>query len=317
MKRAALALGLLGLLVLGGLGLHHRDVLPLPLSVTPSDAAVIVVLVVLTVVLSGARWVLQLRELRIQFPLRRAAKVVLTSHLASMMTVLRLGQLLRAGYLRHRCNVRFSIGASATVVDGLLSAYMKVIAVALFALQRLGENASRIGDLGFLESIAIAFAPVAIAGIFRSEAMLHLLGDLVLAGRGSRSQFLYSTKEQLGPRILGALAVEAAVVFGQALQVLLISGAMGCPVDPWFALALTAVPALASLAPLGGLGFREAGFVAAFVLYGMSAAQGFWFGLGWIALREVPMVLLGLLAWWRYPPPKGAAGDWREEAGLE
>lgn len=283
-------------------------------SADPWLLAVALLLNVANIHLKVVRWDVILRARDIRYPRRRAWAAFMTSLYVGLLTPGRVGDVLRAQYLRHDLGVPYAEGIASVVVDRLCDLYVLAAFVA-------------VGVVRYAPVLAGSLAVVTWAGV-----LLTVLGPLVLLVPGVAERALGRVFARLSPDDQGAgfarflAAVRAnvgrpllltipltVVTFGiNYVQGWLIAHAMGLPMSFLDATCLLSIASLLGLLPISvsGVGVRELFFSLAFPMLGFDPTAGVVFGLLVFFVIYLVIVGIGFVSWQISPPPSApAAGE--------
>lgn len=273
------------------------------------------------VLIKAFRWHRMVRQLQIPVAMGVSVSAFLSGALYGMLTVGRLGELLRVEALLDKCPSRARALATC-IVDRLLDV--------LF-----------LGVVALVGSAAALGLPLTIAGLVATAIGLwglRRISDLLRARRSAKAASS-AADEPAKPKWLSNKWVSKLVlgstelmfvtsdmvttvhafenVFWTALSwsgyfaaVIALTSGLGCDV-PWFAtIAVAAVAAISAALPISfqGVGTREAAFALAFAPYGMTVTQAVTLSFSLLALFyvvTVPMGVVGVV--WRRSQQKAEA----------
>lgn len=247
------------------------------------------------------RWRRLLAERGIEYDRRRARVAFLSSSYAGFFTPGRVGDVLRAEYLRRDRGTPFSEGVLSVVVDRVcdVAALGVAVALSLFHLRdALTPQIARIG-WGLVAAAGVGSALFVAMSIRRVRAPEPSAGGKVSLGG------LLSRLTSFSPRALAAPMALTAVTFGITfLQGYLLARAIGVSLSFADVSALLSAATFLGLLPItvSGVGVREALFAAVLPARGFSADSGVALGLLVFAVIYVGIALIGLVAWIARPP---------------
>lgn len=273
------------------------------------------------VLIKALRWHRMVRQLQIPVAMGVSVSAFLSGALYGMLTVGRLGELLRVEALLDKCPSRARALATC-IVDRLLDV--------LF-----------LGVVALVGSVTSLGVPLTLAGLVATAVGLWGLRQVsdVLRARRSAKAVTGGADETPKPRWLANKWVGKLVsgstelmfvtsdmvttvhafenVFWTALSwsgyfaaVIALTAGLGCDV-PWLAtIAVAAVAAISAALPISfqGVGTREAAFALAFAPYGMTVTQAVTLSFSLLALFyvvTVPMGVVGVV--WRRTQQKAEA----------
>lgn len=266
-----------------------------------------VLLNIVNIHLKVIRWDVILRTRGIRYPRRRAWSSFLNSLYVGLLTPGRVGDLLRAQYLRHDLGVPYAEGVASVVVDRLCDLYVlaafvavgvvryaPVIVGSLAVVTWAGVAATVLGPL-------LLFVPGVAEALFR-RVFARFLPD----GHGAGlTLFLEAVRANVGRSLLLTIPLTVLTFVVNYAQGWLIAHAMGLPMTLIDATCLLAIASLLGLLPISisGVGVREMFFSLAFPLLGFTADAGVGFGLLVFFVIYLVIVLVGFVAWQIAPPP--------------
>jgi glycosyltransferase 2 family protein len=285
----------------------RREMLRVVLAASPVPLLVAVALNVVNIHLKVVRWDVILRTRGIHYPQRRAWASFLTSLYVGLLTPGRLGDVLRAQYLRHDLGVPYAEGIASVVVDRLCDLWVLAAFVAV--------GISRYAPVLDPRLTAVTWAGVAVTAIGPFFLLVPGVAEPVLTraftklspekGGASVARFLEAVRANVGRPLLVTLpltAVTFGVNYGQGW---LIAHAMGLPMSLYDATCLLAIASLLGLLPISvsGVGVREGFFSLAFPMLGFAPADGVAFGLLVFFVVYLVIAGIGFVSWQISPPP--------------
>jgi hypothetical protein len=243
----------------------------------------------------------------IRYGARRAWVSFLTSLYLGLLTPGRIGDLLRAQYLRHDLDIPYAEGVASVVVDRLCDLYVLVVFVAVGCVRYapvLGGRLAWVTSAGVaattLGPLVLLVPGVAEAFLGRAFARLSLDG-----GDAGFARFLTAVRANVGRPLLFTLPLTFATFAVNYLQGWLIARAIGVPLTLLDATCLLAIASLLGLLPISvsGVGVRELFFSLAFPMLGFTPAGGVTFGLLVFFVIYLAIVAIGFVMWQIAPPP--------------
>ena len=266
---------------------------------------------VINIHLKVVRWQVILRVRGIHYGTRRAWAAFLTSLYLGMLTPGRVGDVLRARYLKHDLDVPYAEGVASVVVDRLCDLYVLVVFVAVGGV-RFGPVL--VGGLAWvtwagvaataLGPLVLVIPGVAEAVLGRAFAKLSPEG-----GAAALARFLDAVRANVGPALWITIPLTVLTFVVNYLQGWWIAHAIGLPMTFFDATCLLAIASLLGLLPISvsGIGVRELFFSLAFPMLGFAASAGVTFGLLVFVVIYLVIVAVGFVSWQVAPPPSGSA----------
>ncbi len=265
---------------------------------------------VLNIHLKVVRWQAILRVRGIHYGTGRAWMAFLTSLYLGMLTPGRVGDVLRAQYLRHDLGVPYAEGMASVVVDRLCDLYVLVVFVAVGGVRYAPVLVGGLAWVMWAGVAATALGPLVLFVPGVAEAVLgRAFARLSPDGAGAGlATFLAAVRAQIGRPLLFTLPVTVATFVVNYFQGWLIARAIGLPMTLLDATCLLAIASLLGLLPISisGVGVRELFFSLAFPMLGFTAAAGVTFGLLVFFVIYLVIVAIGLVSWQVAPPPSAA-----------
>ena len=272
---------------------------------------VAVLLNVVNIHLKVVRWDVILRTRGIHYPRRRAWGAFLTALYVGLLTPGRVGDVLRAQYLRHDLDVPYAEGLASVVVDRLCDLYVLVAFVAVGVVRYAPVIAGRLAVVTWAGVLAIALGPLlllvpGVAERVLGRAFVKLSPGGEVAGL---TRFLEAIRASVGRPLLITMPLTVATFVINYVQGWLIAHAMGLPMTFFDATCLLAIASLLGLLPISvsGVGVRELFFSLAFPLLGFASADGVVFGLLVFFVIYLIIVAVGFVSWQISPPPSAPA----------
>lgn len=278
-------------------------------SLWPLLAAVLLNLV--NIHLKIVRWDVILRTRGIHYPRRRAWGAFLTSLYVGLLTPGRVGDLLRAQYLRHDLDVPYAEGVASVVVDRLCDLYVLVAFVAVGVVRYAPVIAGRLAVVTWVGVAATALGPLVLLVPGVAERLLgRVYVRLVPGGEvAGLTRFLAAIRASVGRPLLLTMPLTVLTFGVNYLQGWLIARALGLPMTFFDATCLLAIASLLGLLPISvsGVGVRELFFSLAFPLLGFTPDDGIVFGLLVFFVIYLIIVAVGFVSWQISPPPSAPA----------
>ncbi len=261
---------------------------------------------VLNIHLKVVRWQAILRVRGITYGTGRAWVSFLTSLYLGMLTPGRVGDVLRARYLRHDLGVPYSEGIASVVVDRLCDLYVLVVFVAVGAVRYAPVLRGGLAWITWAGVAATALGPLVLLVPGVAEGVLgRAFARLSPEGSSGLARFLEAVRANVGRPLLFTLPLTVATFFVNYVQGWLIARAIGLPMTFLDATCLLAIASLLGLLPISvsGVGVRELFFSLAFPMLGFAAADGVTFGLLVFFVIYLVIVAIGFVSWQVAPPP--------------
>ncbi len=252
------------------------------------------------------RWLALLGTRGIRYPLRRARAAYYASMYVGMLTPGRIGDALRAQYLRADVDAPYAEGLATIVMDRVCDLYVLAVFVA-FGVVRYGAALG--GELGRVLwwSLALVVAGplvLLVPGVAERFASLAFRA-FAFDQSASFEQFLAAMRANAGRSLLITVPLTFLAFLVNYLQGYLLARALHLDMPFADAVCLLAIASLLGLLPvsISGLGVREALFVQIFPFLGHSAEAGLGFGLLVFAAMYLALVACGFVAYQLSPPP--------------
>lgn len=278
----------------------------------PVRVGAAMLLMLALVELKVLRWRWLLEAAGIQYARGPAWRTFLASAYVGTITPGRVGDALRAQYLRDERGVGHAEGMGSVVMDRLLDLYVlgAFVGVAMVRFGAAMNDTIRIATFAALGGILIAPAILGVPGV--AEAVFGRLfrAFLPASGPAAFERFLQSFRQTLRPRVMVATLVLTVLAFGVTyLQAYLLSEAIGLSLPLSDVIGLLAIASLLGLLPISvsGVGVRELFFAAAFPLLGHTPDEGVGFGLLVFGALYLVAALLGFVVFQLRPPGSTAA----------
>lgn len=242
----------------------------------------------------------------------RAYGSFLSSSYLGLLTPGRVGDVLRAQYLRHDLGMPYSEGLAFIVVDRLCDVYVLLAFVAV-GISRF--SAALVGDLAIIAWAGVALTALGPLLLFVpqiAEPVTRLIYKKLpgAAAFGGFEVFLAALKKQ-SPGKLVIAVLWTTLAFGvNYAQGYLVAGALHLDISLFDVVCLLAVASLLGLLPISvsGVGVRELFFSLVFPLLGLPKDAGVVYGLGVFFVIYLASVAMGFVSWHVAPPPV-SAGD--------
>ncbi|MEJ7730215.1 MAG: lysylphosphatidylglycerol synthase transmembrane domain-containing protein [Polyangiaceae bacterium] len=271
------------------------------------------------------RWQALLRARRLDYPTSRAWTSFMSSAYLGMVTPGRVGDAVRAQYLRHDLGLDYSKGLAIVLVDRLCDLYVLALFVAV-GMARFGAVIA--GSLAWLLWLGVALTVVGPAVLLvpgLAEGLTHRAWaklrpgraavnpdpgseDGAEAGAGGLASFLETLRALVSVRLAWPLAITVVAFAVNYLQGWLLASAIGLHFGFVDVLSLMAIASMLSLLPvsISGVGVRELFFALAFPVLGATPEAGVSYGLLVFASMHVVVAAAGFVSWMVAPPPVGA-----------
>ena len=288
-------------------------------SAAPWPIALAVVLNLVNIHLKVIRWEVLLRTRGIRYPRRRAWASFLTSLYVGMLTPGRVGDVLRAQYLKHDLGVPYSEGLASVVMDRLCDLYVLVAFVAV-GVVRYGEVVvGRLAIVTWAGVAATALLPLVLLVPGVAERLLGRVYAKLSPGGDTAGfrRFLEALRANGGRSLMVTIPLTIATFLVNYAQGWLVARALGLPMAFFDAVCLVAIASLLGLLPISisGVGVRELFFSLAFPVLGFRPEAGVSFGLLLFVVIYLVIVGIGFVAWLVSPPPSRATSAPRLTSG--
>jgi uncharacterized membrane protein YbhN (UPF0104 family) len=278
----------------------------------PGWVALAVALTFANLHLKVLRWRGLVGSLGARLSLGRSWTVYLASSYVGLLTPGRVGDALRARYLKEDTGLGHAVGLGAVVVDRLCDLWVLGLFSAL-ALLRWGPLLqTSLGALGWLSLGLVAAGPLLLsrgdaASWLEDRPPGFLRALLPSALQQGLAEFLRSLSKQRSYALRGGLGLTLGATSLNYLQGWLLARALGVPLSLADAAGLLAVVSLLGLLPVSvaGLGLREVFLSLAFPALGFEASAGLSFGLLVFGVLNLSVLGPGFVAFQRCPPPLG------------
>lgn len=272
------------------------------------------------------RWQALLRERGLDYPTGRAWTSFMSSAYLGMVTPGRVGDALRAQYLRHDIGLEYPRGLAIVLVDRLCDLYVLLLFVAV-GMVRFGSViggtlawALWLGVVGtilgpsllLLPGLADKLGRRAWSALRAMRAPSKVAGgdgvaadDAAAGGAAGFDAFLETLRAMVSVRLAWPLAITAVAFAVNYLQAWLLASAIGLSFGFVDVLSLMAIASMLSLLPVSvsGVGVRELFFALAFPMLRASPEAGVSYGLLVFATMHVVVAIAGFVSWQVAPPP--------------
>jgi uncharacterized membrane protein YbhN (UPF0104 family) len=298
---------------------HRAEMLAVLANADAWPVALAILLNVVNVHAKVLRWGALLEARGIRYPRSRQYAAFLSSLFVGMLTPGRVGDVLRAQYLRRDLGVAYAEGLASVVVDRICDLYVLVVFAAL-GVVRYGSVVA--GDLATLAWAAVAatmLGPLVLLVPGVAEALFVRAYRRFGGGGDSLAHFLDACRAQAGRSLARTvpLTVLAFVVnYGQAW---LMARALGLELSFYDVMCLMAIASLLALLPISvsGVGVRELFLSLAFPALGYSAEAGVGFGLLFFAVNHLVLIAAGFVSFQVAPPPTEAGTSLDSPKGVQ
>jgi uncharacterized membrane protein YbhN (UPF0104 family) len=281
--------------------------------------ALAVLLNVVNIHLKVIRWQVILRARGIAYGTKRAWASFLTSLYLGMLTPGRVGDVLRAQYLKHEVGAPYAEGVASVVVDRLCDLYVLAVFVAVGAVRYAPVLAGSLAYVTWAGVAATVLGPLlllvpGVAEAVLGRAFAKLSPD---GGGGGFTRFLEATRANVGRPLLFTIPLTVFTFAVNYAQGWLIAHAIGLDMSLLDATCLLAIASLLGLLPISvsGVGVRELFFSLAFPMIGFSATDGVTFGLVVFFVIYLVIAGIGFVSWQIAPPPSAPSGEGLTSAG--
>lgn len=283
------------------------------LAASPLPLAVAVLLNLVNIHLKVIRWDVILRTRGIRYPRRRAWASFMTSLYVGLLTPGRVGDVLRAQYLKHDLDVPYAEGVASVVVDRLCDLYVLAAFVAVGVVRYAEVIVGGLRVVTWAGVAATVLGPLLLLVPGVAEAVLGRAFKKLSPGGevDGFTRFLAAVRANVGRPLLLTLPLTVATFIVNYAQGWLIARAVGLPMTFLDATCLLAIASLLGLLPISvsGVGVRELFFALAFPLLGFTADDGVGFGLLVFFVIYLVIVLVGFVSWQISPPPAARASE--------
>jgi len=281
----------------------------------PVKLALAPVLVAAIMAVRGVRWRVIMRGVGIDCPLRRATAVWAIGFFASAVTPAKVGDAVRAFYVREDARVGFGQAFLTVFVDRLWDLGF-VLASGLVTVLIFSRRYVSLPSGWIVVGVAVVIAALAYA-LTRRDLMRRLLRPMfeALVPPRYKDQFAlsfhtfydslraYGRGGNHGSVLLLTLACWALIFF-LAYHV---AATLGVPVHLGYVFLIMPIVTLVELVPVSvsGLGTRDAVVIYFFSFVGVDSAQAVGFSVAYVLIGTYLTALVGFLLWLRHPVPLG------------
>ncbi|MGB8331169.1 MAG: lysylphosphatidylglycerol synthase transmembrane domain-containing protein [Polyangiales bacterium] len=269
----------------------------------------LVVAVLLTVVAIHTklwRWRDLLGSADVRLSVTQAYRAFLPSLYLGLVTPGRVGDALRIQYLKRDHAVGYAEGLAVSIMDRLCDVYVLLGFVTLGVMHLARSVSGPLAQMTWVAVAVIAIAPALlfVGGIAEPAAQwLYRRFSDGETHEGLRV-FFVALRRQVGLGLVGPVMATVLGFLANYVQAWLVALAFGIDLSFIDVAALVAISSLLSLLPVSvsGIGVRESFFALVFPALGSGETLGIAFGLGVFAVIYVPTLLVGFIAWLRWPP---------------
>ncbi|MCK6588044.1 MAG: flippase-like domain-containing protein [Polyangiaceae bacterium] len=260
------------------------------------------------------RWRLLLRSQGRTYSVGRAWVAYLSSSSVGMLTPGRVGDALRAQYLRHDLGVSYSEGLASVVMDRVCDLYVLaafvVVGVYRFSAVVVGELAW----IAWVGLFATVLAPLSLLVPGIAEAVVRRVYARALGSgmeAGGLAKFLEALRGLVRRPLAAAGAMTAAAFLVNYAQGFLLARALHLTISFFDMVCLMAIASLLGLIPISvsGVGVREVLFALVFPALGYGVEAGVGLGLLIFAAMYLAPIAAGFVSFQMAPPPSGPPGE--------
>lgn len=267
------------------------------------------------------RWDVLLRTQGIRYPQRRAWGAYLGSAYVALVTPGRVGDALRAQYLRHDRGVGYADGLASVVMDRLCDLYVLVVIVALGVVRFSSILVGQLAWAAWGTVIATILGPLVLLIPGLAERVLGKAYAKLASARFGKGpapapapeaegatgleRFLAALRCHVGRGLLLTIPLTVGAFMVNYAQAWLLARAVHLDLSFFDLMCLLSIASLLGLLPISmsGVGVREVFFALAFPVLGYTAEQGVSFGLLVFAVLYLVLVVVGFVSWQVAPPP--------------
>jgi hypothetical protein len=281
--------------------LASADLAPLALAVALNAA---------NLGLKVERWRVLLRAQGRSYAAGRAWVAYLSSSYVGMLTPGRVGDALRAQYLRHDLGVGYAEGLASVVMDRVCDLYVLVGFVVVGVYRFSGVLAGEVAWVAWLAVLFTVFAPLSLLVPGIAEAAVGRVYAKVAGDReeaGGLARFLEALRGLVRRPLLGAAAMTVGAFLVNYAQGWLLARALHLDISFIDMMCLMAIASLLGLIPISvsGVGVREVLFALVFPVLGYGVEAGVGLGLLVFAVMYLAPIAAGFVSWQIAPPPSG------------
>lgn len=276
-------------------------------SAAPAPLLLAVLLNLVNIHLKVIRWDVILRTRDIHYPRRRAWSSFMTSLYVGLLTPGRVGDVLRAQYLKHDLGVPYAEGIASVVVDRLCDLYVLAAFVAIGVVRYAPVIVGGLAVVTWAGVAATVLGPLILLIPGVAEKLLGRAFERFAPAEEGEGfdRFLAAVRANVGRPLLLTIPLTVLTFVINYAQGWLIARAVGLPMSFLDATCLLAIASLLGLLPISvsGVGVRELFFALAFPLIGFTADDGVGFGLLVFFVIYLVIVFVGFVSWQIAPPP--------------
>lgn len=261
-------------------------------------------LIIPSLFLKAYRWRYLLKLQRITYPIRDSFLSYLGSVYAGMVTPGRIGEALRAVYLKKEKGIQLSKGLASVAFDRLLDIYMLSALGCLGLWYFLNKTNARVGLLIFL-AVFVVIPIILILNKSFLEKVVKIIYRFMVSGldrrffEGQVKEFLDSFKEMIGVRIYLPLALTVLAYLVYFWQSYLLAHLIPVDISYMTIVFFVSIASLVSILPISilGLGTREAVFIYLFSLIGFGAEKAVMYSFLLFFSFYITGGLIGFFGW--------------------
>jgi len=275
-------------------------------------------IVLVVIVLRGARWRLLMRVVGIECSLLRSVTVWMIGFFAASVTPAKAGDAIRALYLQNDTGRTFGETFLTVFIDRLMDLVL-VLVLGVVSVLLFWRYFIKLPSYWAILLAAVGIG-VIVYLLSNRKMMRYLLKPIfeALVPRKYKEKFslnfhtFYDSLEHYRrrPAIMALamlLTVAAwAIVFALAWYLTVV---FGIDVDPAFVFLIMPIVTLVELIPISvsGLGTRDAAVIYFFSLVGVSSAAAVSFSIGYLIVGTYLTAAVGFFIWLRHPVEAGAS----------
>jgi glycosyltransferase 2 family protein len=276
------------------------DLLPLALALTLNVA---------NNWLKVLRWDVLLAARGHHYGRMRAWTSFLSSVYVGMLTPGRVGDVLRAQYLKHDLGMPYAEGIAVIVVDRLCDLYVLLGFVAVGVARFSTVLAGDLAVITWGGVIVTTLVPLALLVPGVAQRMMRALYRKLPGSPPSDGfdRFVVALRGQSIHHLARAVLLTTLAFGINYAQGFLLARAMHLDISFFDVVCLLAIASLLGLLPISvsGVGVREVFFALVFPVLGYSAATGVVYGIGVFLIIYVAVTAMGFVSWHVAPPPLG------------
>ncbi len=259
--------------------------------------------------LKVVRWQVLLATRGIRYPTGRAWLCFLASLYMGMLTPGRVGDVVRAQYLKHEAGAPYAEGIASVVMDRLCDLYVLAAFVAVGVARYSAVVSGKLAIVTWATVALTVLGPLVLFSRGFSETIMTRAYKRLSPGgdAAEMARFFEAIRANAGRPLLVTIPLTVATFLVNYVQGWLIARAIGLPMSFLDATCLVAIASLLGLLPISisGVGVREAFYSVAFPAIGFTAANGVSFGLLLFAIIYLAIVAMGFVGFQIAPPPSG------------